>query len=60
MASKREASFDYIDTAAEMDARCSGTNLVTFFYSNTFNPRWPQTHDELTLEMRVDVDGLRI
>ena len=26
---KREADFDYIDTAAEMDARRSRTNLVS-------------------------------
>ena len=59
---KREAGFDYIDTAAEMDARRSRTNLVSepFFYSKTCNPRGPHTHNEFTLEMRVDVEGLRM
>ena len=38
---KREASFDYIETAAEMNARRSRTNLVSepFFYSKMFNPK---------------------
>ena len=59
---KREAGFDYIDTAAEMDARRSRTNLVPepFFYSKMSNLRWPHTHDEFTLEIRVDVEGLRM
>ena len=59
---KREACFNYTDTAAEMDTRRSRTNLVSepFFYSKIFNPRWPHTHDEFTLEMRVDVEGLRM
>ena len=58
---KREVGFDYIDTAAEMDARRSRTNIVSepFFFSKVFNPRCPHTHDEFTLEMRVDVEGLR-
>ena len=53
---KREASFDYNETAAEMNARRSRTNLVSepFFYSKMFNPRWPHIHDEFTLETRVD------
>ena len=59
---KREVGFDYIDTAAEMDARRSRTNLVSecFFYSKMFNPRCPHTHEEFTLEMRVDVERLRL
>ena len=59
---KREAGFDNIDTVAEMDARRSRTNLVSepFFYSKMFNPRWPHTHDKFTLEVRVDVEGLRM
>ena len=57
---KREAGFDVIETAAEMDARRSRTNLVSehFFYSKMFNPRCPHTHEQLALEMRVDVEGL--
>ena len=59
---KREAFFDYIDTAAEMDVRRSRTNFVLepFFYSKMFNPRCPHTHEEFALEMRVDVEGLRM
>ena len=59
---KREADFDYIDTAAEMDARRSRTNLVSepLFYSKMSNLRWPHIHDEFTLEIRVDVEGLRM
>ena len=59
---EREADFDYIDTAAEMNARRSRTNLVSepLFYSKMFNPRWPHIQDEFTHEMRVDVGGLRM
>ena len=59
---KREADFDHIDTATEMDARRSRTNLVSepFFYSKMSNPRWPHIHDEFTLEMRVDVERRRM
>ena len=40
---KREAGFDYIERAAEMDARRSRSNTVskTFFCRNVFNPRRP-------------------
>ena len=58
---KREAGFDHIDTAAEMDAQRFRTNLVSeSFYSKMFNTRWFYTPDELTLEMRIDVERLRI
>ena len=58
---KREVDFDYIDTAAEMDARRSRTNLVSEpLKSKMSNLRWPHIHDEFTLEMRVDVEGLRM
>ena len=59
---KREVSFDYIDTAAKMDVRRSGANLVSasFFYSKMFNSRYPHTHDKFSLEMRVDVERLRM
>ena len=59
---KRKAGFDYIKTAAVMDARRSRTNPVSeaFFYRNIFNPRRPHTPDKFTLaEMRVDVEILR-
>ena len=59
---KREAGFDYIDTAAKMDARRSRINLLSepFFYRKMFNPRCPHTPHEFTLEMRVNVEGLRM
>ena len=58
---KREAGFDHIETAAEMDAQRFRTNLVLEpFYSKVFNPRWPHTPDEFTFKMRVDVERLRM
>ena len=58
---KREVSFDGIDTAAKMDAKSFRTNLVSeLFYSKLSNPRWPHTPDEFTLEMRVDVERVRM
>ena len=54
---KREVSFDYNETAAEMNARRSRTNIVPepyFYNSKMFNSRWPHIHDEFTFEMRVD------
>ena len=61
-ARKREDGFDYIETAAEIDARCWRSNIISeiFFYRNMFNPRRPHTPDKSTLEMRVDVERLRI
>ena len=59
---KREVGFDYIETAAEMDARRSRSNLVPayFFYRSMFNPKCPHTPYKFTLEMRVAVEGLRM
>ena len=58
---KREAGFDGIDTAAEMDAQLFRANLVSEpFCCKLFNPRWPYIPDEFTLEMRVDVERLRM
>ena len=59
---KREAGFVYIETAAEMDAQRFRTSLVseTFLYRNMFDPRLPRTPDEFKLEMRVDVERLRM
>ena len=60
-AGKREAGFDSIDTAAEIDAHRFRANLVSQpFYSKLCNPRWPHTPDDFTLKMRVDVEGLGI
>ena len=59
---KREFGFDYIETAAEIEARCSRSNIVSdpFFYRNMFHPRRPHTPDEFTLEMKVNVERLRM
>ena len=56
------ADFDYVDTAAEMDARRSRTNPVSelLFYSKMSSLRWPHIHDEFTPEMRADVEELRM
>ena len=39
---------------------CIGLVSDLFFYRNMFNPRRPHTPDELTLEMRVDVERLKM
>ena len=59
---KREVDFDYITAATGMDSQRSRINLASepFFYSKMFNSRWPHTHDEFALEMRVDVEGIRM
>ena len=58
---KREAGFDRIAIIAEMREQHF---LVGFgsvpFYSKLYNPRWPHTPEEYTLEMRVDVERLRM
>ena len=63
-AMKREFGFDRIKTAAEMDEKRSRTStspvLNPFFCRNMVIPRHPHTPDEFTLEMRVDVEGLRM
>ena len=45
-----------------MDAQRFRTHLVSepFFYSKMFNLRWPHTPEEITFEMRADVEGLRM
>ena len=59
---KREAGFDCIETAAEMDARRSRSNVVseTFFFRSMSNTRRPHTPDEFTLEMKVEAELLRV
>ena len=59
---KREFGFDRIETAAEMDQKCSRTSLVSelFFYKSMSNPMRPHTSDESTLKMKVDVERLRM
>ena len=61
---KREFGFDHIETAAEMDEKRSRTSTSPvpnpFFYRNMVISRRPHTPDEFTLEMKVDVEGLRM
>ena len=60
----REFGFDRIETAAEMDEKRSRTSTSPvpnpFFYRNMGIPRHPHTPDELTLGMKVGVEGLRM
>ena len=61
---KRGFGFDRIETAAERDENRSRTSTSPipdpFFYRNMVIPRHPHTSDEFTLEMKVDVEGLRM
>ena len=61
---KREIDFDLIKTATEMDEKLSRTSTSPapdpFFYRNIVIPTRPHTPDEFTLEMNVDVEGLRM
>ena len=61
---KREFDFDRIETAAEMDEKRSRTSPSPvpnpFFYQNMVIPRHPHTPGEFSLEMKVDVEGLRM
>ena len=54
--------FHRIEKAAEMDEKHTSTSPVPdpFFYQNMIIPRRPHTPDEFTLEMKVDVVGLRM
>ena len=61
---KREFGFDRIETAAEMDEKRSriSTSPVPnpFFYRNMVIPEHPHTTEEFNLQMKVDVEGLRM
>ena len=61
---KREFGSDRIETAAEMDEKRSRTSTSPvpnpFSYRNMVIPSHPHTPDEITLEMKVDVEGLRM
>ena len=56
----REAGFDKIEITAEMVEQRSriGSDSQPF-YTKLYNPRWPHTPEEYTLEMRVDVERLK-
>ena len=61
---KREFGFDRIETAAEMDEKRSRTSTSPvpnpFSCRNMVIPSHPHTPDEFTLEMKVDVERLRM
>ena len=60
-ASKQEVGFDRIETTAEMGAeRLHASFDSQLFYTKLYNPRWPHTPEEYTLEMRVDVERLKM
>ena len=61
---KREFGFDCIETAAEMVEKRSRTSTSPvpdpLFYRNMAIPRHSHAPDEFTVEMKVDVEGLRM
>ena len=61
---KREFGFDRIEMAAEMDGKRSRTSTSPvpnpFFYRNMVIPEHPHTPEEFNLQMKVDVEGLRM
>ena len=61
---KREFGFDRNETATEMDEKRLRTSSSPvpdpFFYRNMAIPRRRHTPDEFALEMKVDVEGLRM
>ena len=61
---KREFGYDRIETAAEMDEKRSRTSTSPvpnpLFCRNMVIPSHPHTPDEFTLQMKVDVEGLRM
>ena len=58
---KREAGFDRIETTAEMDAQRFRAGFDSEpSYTKLYNLKWPHTPAEYTLEMRVDVERLRM
>ena len=58
---KREAGFDRIEITAEVDARRFRVGFDSEpLYTKLYNPRWPHTPEEYALEMRVDVERLRM
>ena len=61
---KREFGYDRIEIAAEMDEERSRTSTSPvsnpFLYRNMVIPEHPHTPEELHLQMKVDVEGLRM
>ena len=61
---KREFGYDRIEIAAEMDEKRSRTSTSPvsnpFLYRNMVIPEHPHTPEEFHLQMKVDVEGLRM
>ena len=58
---KREAGYDRIMIIAEICEQHSfGGFCSEPFYSKLYNPRWPHTPEEHSLEMRVNIERLRM
>ena len=58
---KREAGFDRIEIIAQMDTQRLSVDFDSGpLDTKLYNPRWPHTPEEHTLEMRSDVERLRI
>ena len=61
---KREFGYDRIEIAAEMDEERSRTSTSSvsnpFLYRNMVIPEHPHTPEEFHLQMKVDVEGLRM
>ena len=61
---KREFGFDRIETAAEMDEKRSRTSTSpvpnSLFYRNMVILEHPHTAEEFNLQMKVDIEGLRM
>ena len=61
---KREFGYDRIEMAAEMDEKRSRTSTSPvsnpFLYRNMVIPEHPHTPEEFHLQMKVDVEGLRM
>ena len=61
---KREFGYDRIETAVEMDGKRSRTSTSPvpnpFFYRNMVIPGHPHMPGEFDLQMKVDVEGLRM
>ena len=58
---KRKADFDRVEMTAKMDEQRvrTGLDLESFFFK-LYNPRWPHTSEEHTLELNVEVEILRM
>ena len=61
---KREFGYDRLETPAEMDEKRSRTSTSPvsnpFFYRNMVIPEHPHTPEEFNLQMKVDVESLRM